>query len=355
MGASVVYPVQVLREHLSGLEAAITVCLADPDHKPVHKLRTETRRVEALLALLALIPDLPDHQKEAEATQRALTKLRRAAGKVRDLDVHRKMLESFADEEDELGARPAEAKGKAHNANEGNGASAKPAKGKAAKAKSAGTDAGGASTAQDAALLSASAKELRDHLSQSRQKAAQELVALLRKRQVKTAKAAQELLQVLCAAEEVPLPGAELLKDAEGLLSRDGLLGKTPISDLGEDELHTIRKSAKRARYLAESLPEDEALTAAAGRFEAMQDAGGQWHDALEIARAARRFFGKGNELVAAYRQERDEKLEAYRALLAENTVKQKKNSPKAGSNGGSRKSQSRVNRPAARKGSKAA
>ena len=60
MNASTAYPVKILHEHLRELEGAITACLADPGHKPVHKLRTETRRVEALLVLLAWYRNFPN-------------------------------------------------------------------------------------------------------------------------------------------------------------------------------------------------------------------------------------------------------------------------------------------------------
>ncbi len=320
MSSPSVLPVQVLREHITALEAAISVCLATPDGKPVHKLRTETRRAEALLLLLALVPGLPEHRNEAATLLRSLARLRRAAGEVRDLDVHRKMLEEFSESEDA-------------EANAGtNGTGPEPAQtgkkkrsGKAKSARKADTSA----RERNAALLSEAAAELRKHMGRERDEAAAALQELLQHRQVKTARAAEKLLKVLTPAEDVALPAADLLRDAESVLSRDGLLQADALASLGEDDLHAVRKAAKAARYVAEALPDDQVLADAARRFEALQEAGGQWHDALELARAARRYFGKGHALTAVYREGRDRKLEAYRAVLRTALAKEEEASPK--------------------------
>lgn len=302
MNASVTFPVQVLREHITALEAAISVCLADPDHKPVHKLRTETRRVEALLLLLGLVPGLPEHRKEAAALLRALGKLRRAAGNVRDLDVHRKMLEDFAQTEDKL----------VESAPENSDPDAAPKRGRKRSSEATAEE-----SPDNASLLSKAATDLRKRMGKERDKAAADLQDLLKARQRKTARASEALLEVLKPAEELALPGTDLLRNAESVLTRDGVLRNGDIAELDEEQLHSVRKAAKAARYVAESLPDDAALVAAAERFETLQEAGGQWHDALQLARAARRYFGKGHELTAAYREERDRKLEAYRSALS--------------------------------------
>lgn len=310
MRESVAYPVRILREHITNLEAALSVCLADPDHKPVHKLRTETRRVEALLILIDLVPALPEHRKQAAALLRALRKLRRAAGEVRDLDVHRKMLEQIAEAED-AAETARSAQGGKKSARRSHRGSATPSEGAEAVEEQT------AEASQDsAALLSKSAAELRHRMGRERDKAAGALQELLHERQTKISRAAEALLDALQPAEDLAMAGTELLRDAEAVLERNRLLTTRKVQDLDEDELHTVRKAAKAARYVAESLPQDELLTAAAQRFEALQEAGGQWHDALELARAARRFFGKDHALTASYRGERDARLKDYRAAL---------------------------------------
>ena len=283
MPDDVTFPVQVLREHAVALEAALTVCLADPGGKPVHRLRTETRRVEAQLLLLAKVPGLPDHRKQAERLRQALRRLRQAAGEVRDLDVQRKRLDELANATDKgelTDAQTREAEGMQHAVREG-------------------------------------AAELRDHLKAKRDRAAGDLGDLLKQHQAKAARATEKLLKVLESAEGVSLPAEALLAQAEAVFLHPDLLGKSPVSEFTEDELHTVRKAAKAARYLAETLPRDGAGNGTVRRFETLQEAGGQWHDALELARAAKRQLGRRHELTVAISAERDQNLASYRNALA--------------------------------------
>ncbi len=83
------YPIRTLREHVTALEGAIMLVLVDSKKDSVHRLRTSTRRIEAQLELLSLLPDLPDYRRAAKKVRRPLKELRRAAGLVRDLDVQR--------------------------------------------------------------------------------------------------------------------------------------------------------------------------------------------------------------------------------------------------------------------------
>ena len=285
MAVETSYPVKVLREHTVALEAALTVCLADPAHKPVHRLRTETRRIEAQLLLLSQLSELPEHGEQTERLQRALRRLRRAAGEVRDLDVQRKKLEELAND---AGEQPV---------NENAEASAS---GKAA--------------------LSQGAIALRDHLHARREDTATKLQKLLARHQIKAARAAEKLLKAMAPGEDTPLPAGELLQHAEALFTRGGLLSKGNLADLTEDELHSVRKAAKAARYLAEIMPGNADADAAASRFEALQEAGGQWHDALELTRLAKRFLGKKHALTMALATERNEQLERYREALSAET-----------------------------------
>lgn len=100
------HPVEAFHASLTTLEALLSQCLATPEVRAVHKLRTQTRRVEAMLTLLSLMPELPGHGKPSDALSRQLRRIRRAAGRVRDLDVHRNMLEGFADQEHALAEAP---------------------------------------------------------------------------------------------------------------------------------------------------------------------------------------------------------------------------------------------------------
>lgn len=289
MAVEQTYPVKVLREQTAALEAALTVCLAEPSVKPVHRLRTSTRRVEAQLLLLLQVPGLPAHRKETERLRHALKRLRQAAGEVRDLDVQGKQLEDMAGDAEpaatlSLASEPAEA---------------------------------------ERSAVREGAAALRDHLRAKRDQTSSSLQGLLEKHGSRAARAAERLLAVLEPADEAALAEAELLERAEAVFSHAGLLASGAPGDLDEDELHTVRKAAKAARYLAETLPgvkEGQARTAgakAANRFEALQETGGQWHDALELAKAAKSFLGRRHELTEAIAAERDRNLEAYRKALA--------------------------------------
>ena len=301
MPVELTYPVQVLREHIVALEAGLSVCLADPGHKPVHRLRTETRRVEAQLSLLEQLSKMPKHRDEASRLRRALRRLRRAAGEVRDVDVQRKRLEELA----------------------GAGQGPENVTGLMGVSEAAETDLSLQATAAEelrpaGQALAKGATALRDRLSTKREHAVADLQMLLKKHQSKAAGAAEALLEVLEDAEQVTLPAAALVGHAEDMLRRDGLLKNTDVNSLDEDDLHTVRKAAKAARYIAETMPESSVAVAAAGRFEALQQAGGQWHDALDLTRAARRFLGKEHALSVFMAVERDRNLVLYRKALDE-------------------------------------
>src|ERR1017187_7315792 len=90
------HPIQVLRDATTSLDAAILLCLADPEKSAVHRLRTTTRRIEAQLALLSMLPGLPPHEDEQRKVLRLIKKLRRSAGKVRDIDVQRDLIRDQA-------------------------------------------------------------------------------------------------------------------------------------------------------------------------------------------------------------------------------------------------------------------
>lgn len=297
MSQAAYLPVQVLRRYVTDLEAALVVCQAEPGVKPVHRLRTGTRRVEAMLLVLDLIPALPEHKKRSTELRKALTHLRRAAGVVRDLDVHREMLEAFAQEEHRLAH--AEETLTVSTAPDGipNVAPTDP-------------------EPQAAAALQHSAEELRQKMAHTRVAAAEALQETLHKRQSRTTLAAERLLHVLAPAAHTPLPLEKLLATTETVLRRKGRLTPTRLTKLDEEKLHNLRKAAKAARYIAETASDDEALHAAARRYEALQEAGGLWHDALELARASRHAFGRHHPLTALYRTARKQRLAEYRTAL---------------------------------------
>jgi CHAD domain-containing protein len=88
-----------LREVAEAMRGTLDACRKDgeaPKVEAVHHLRTGTRRVEATLETLAREAGARGLGKAAEEARqrwlRQLKKVRRAAGTVRDLDVHRELL-----------------------------------------------------------------------------------------------------------------------------------------------------------------------------------------------------------------------------------------------------------------------
>ena len=276
-------PVKTLEQHIKELEAAMAVCLASPGRKAVHKLRSSTRRIEAQLRLLNHVRGLPPHSTEQEKLLRELRKLRRAAGAVRDLDVHEDLLEEFLHPK---------------------------------------------SRSEDALSLQTDAKVLREDQERRRDQCATELQQLIQKREAAIAGALEKLAKVLRPAEGLRLSAAQLMDNAQTDYRR---LGKRLHLDralkngshrpeataagkngnkrngdgLKDEQLHEIRKAAKAARYMAEGASESRRAKLLAQQYEALQESGGQWHDWLEVAAEARAVLGRKHPLTEECKQRR--------------------------------------------------
>ena len=262
----VAHPVHTLRDHITSLEAAITLTLARATEESVHRLRTSTRRIEAQLELLTLLPDLPDFGKPARKVRKLLNALRRAAGDLRDLDVQRKLLK--ADE-----------------------------RSRSIKVRKEASD-------------------LRKILKHQRSSEADKLHKLLKSDQKRLALALEDLLKSLDPVQDLALTPHRLQT-----LTLTWYQKNTPAgpSDKTSDALHDIRKSAKLARYLTE-----EGAPSLARSFEALQQAGGTWHDLLTLAEISRHHFGKNSPLTRSYAQRQNAALTEYHAALHRNTSSSK-------------------------------
>ena len=253
-------PIQTLREQTTNLEAAITVCLADPSPRPVHKLRTSTRRVESQLTLLSLLPGLPLHQKPEKEARRLLRKLRRAAGTVRDLDVQIDLIQEKASE---------------------------------------------------------STKEASDDLSTvlklQRAQAEANLLRILNKHQAKLTRSLESLLEALAPIKSQTLPATQL-----SVLAKDWFAQNIPSETIPDDpdQLHAIRKTAKLARYIAETAPKSARTPRKlAAAFESLQQAGGDWHDWLILSAIAQDKLGD-SPLTQAFRGYCETALVNYRSHI---------------------------------------
>lgn len=259
--AAAVHPVRTLRELATSLEAAITLTLADPKPKSVHLLRTTSRRIEAQLELLSLLPDLPKpkRRKQEKNARRLLRKLRRAAGRVRDLDVQQDLTQS----------------------------------------------------------RSRDADQLCNTFKHQRGEEAEHLLDAIRKHQPKLARALEGLLKTLAPAEAMTLPIPRLCE-----LTMHWYVHNVPATANDTDQLHAIRKSAKLARYIAESATSPNRPKAAlaarrlAHTFESLQHCGGEWHDWLTLSEIAHRELGPSSRLTQSFARHCDASLAAYRRHL---------------------------------------
>ena len=280
MATATASPVRTLREHALALEEAMTVCLSKPRPRAVHKVRTEAGRVEAQLELLSLLKKLPSHRSETARVLRLLKKIRRAAGRVRDLDVQRKLLKTPVANNPEDHVLEDTEQQTPHSASE--------------------------------LSESADLTELRQIRKRRRKRTARKLLKLLDKRHKKLAAAFEKLLTALEPVQDLQLPAAELLRLIDQRFrGTHALIIRHPSSE----HLHSIRKAARVARYQAEIAPDSAAATRAAQRYEALQVAGGQWHDTLSLAAAATE-LGDNHATAVSFGQQRDQHLAAYRALL---------------------------------------
>ncbi|WP_348267959.1 CHAD domain-containing protein [Edaphobacter paludis] len=253
MAVRAAHPVRTLRDLVATLEAAITLVRTNAKSKPVHDLRTTTRRIEAQLELLALLPDLPEHRKPAKKARKLLRKLRRAAGRVRDLDVQRGLIRSKSDE----------------------------------------------------------AHKLRSLFKQQRGQAVERLLDIVHKHQSKLDRHLKALLEMLTSAQSLAIPAEHLIQ-----LTLDWYAHQTsaPIHR-NHRQLHDIRKAAKLARYIIESAGSAStrhlALT-----FESLQKSGGDWHDWHTLSRIARRELSSSSSLTQSFTHRREKSLAEYQSQL---------------------------------------
>lgn len=281
----------LLDSQVQTLNSAMLVAQTSADKSPVHRLRTSTRRLEAQLALLDLLPGLPPHVDEAAEVHRLLRRVRRAAATVRDLDVQIDMVQ--ADMPDSAAV---------HIGSPGD-------------------------------LVRRESHRLLKKLNKRRMREAQGLTGTLKTE-------SQGLEAALLALQNTlrPAPGAkpftvsatEINERIQGwfadrsraVLRADrhpnGAYALQRLQHLNAEMLHDMRKVAKQCRYMAESLPENSPeARRLAQRFEYLQEAGGVWHDWLALEEVADRVFGKKGPLTTRYRNHRDAALAEFHLQLA--------------------------------------
>jgi len=233
-------PVDLKRSRLAfqKLGRELTKLTMHPAPESVHKFRTNSRRVEALLSEV-----LPELNRNDKKLLKLLSRLRKKAGRVRDLDVEISSLRSL-------------------KIPEGNGH----------KSQFVGA------------------------LVQERVKHEQKLAKAFNR------EAANEVRKRLKhAATEIEIP-----KNTEPLtltLSKLAKLGREHVT-LSEKTLHRYRIIGKRARYIAELAVGDPEAKRVVDQLKHMQDVIGDWHDWLKLTQKAEALFGgvRDSALVAMLR-----------------------------------------------------
>ena len=221
-------PVITFLRHSLTLKAAMAACLDAPKPEAVHKLRSSTRRLEAVLEVLNSSADLPTLPKRSKAFRRSLRQIRRTSGEVRDVDVHRELLSSYQ--------------------------------------------------------AVSGAAELNEELQALRKKKVKKLHRQILADEDEILRTLDRLEATVAGLTDLNLSGGNLVDAARSWLT-PAVRGLNPRED---EDLHSIRKACKTARYIAE-IGGESSKTAArfAKRMEGVQQTAGAWHDCLLLLNQA--------------------------------------------------------------------
>jgi CHAD domain-containing protein len=259
-----------------------------PDEKTVHRLRTGTRRAGALLDSLLQSPGrsrrFATRRKPAEKLLRQWKKLRRAAGSVRDLDVHRTLVKKLQ--------------------------------------RSLKLEAPGGDEQPRILLLKQQLEELDKWLAAERDVCAKQLQAEAAKRQPRCVELTKLLLDGLPAVNDATPPPPSMAPAKLALEDFYRVSEGTPALDRAN--LHDFRKQTKEARYVAEAGGQDEHAVAVGAALKRIQDAIGDWHDLDALMAEAAQAEGNAasRELREQLHYEAERKLE--RALAATERMRRK-------------------------------
>ena len=271
---STVRPMATLKTLANVLMDAIAACLNDASAKQVRVVRTTSRRIEAQLKLLNLLPNVPDHRKPAKRLRKQLRALRRATGQVRDLDVWSRTLGVGREEMPELWQQ-----------------------GENVQVQQEG-------------------RKLEEQLTKRREILVKRLLLLLKKREGEVARDLEDLIKALSAGGDLSLSETRLV---ERMLAWFEAQVPNPATARSEEEMHEVRKTAKLVRYVLESAPAPaRKAQKLAETFHALQQRGGHWHDLLTLTKQTRRRKGKKSALKTHINWLLQESLTQYRAALTQ-------------------------------------
>jgi CHAD domain-containing protein len=216
------------------LERNLLRLAEDPDREAVHDFRTTGRRLETFLDLL------PVRDRNQRKLLKLLSRIRRRAGKIRDIDVQLAALRSFK--------VPQEPRRKT---------------------------------------------QLIHRLIDFRVQHEQKLAKLLTKEFI------LELRKRIRRASQNPRPTAS--RDPL-VVAKEMLRSASTAGPLSDEILHRYRIAVKRARYAAEFAPRTAESKLFIGGLKQLQDSLGSWHDWMTLTRTAARHLGEieQSSLVAA-------------------------------------------------------
>jgi CHAD domain-containing protein len=249
----------ILQKLTDALKENLKKSADDPDVDAVHDTRTGTRRIEAAIeAELGRIETTEDElTKAAQAWERLLKKIRRAAAPVRDLDVQRKLLKTLAAE---LKSRAGE---------------------------------GGNPLAEEIARLDDALRAERADRAAPLKKSATGWGAKLDGHREAFAVAPRP------SGRRGRRDAAKTALDAFAKLAYQ-------MRQLDAGNLHDFRKGAKKARYMAEQ-GTDERAGMVGKALKRLQDEIGDWHDWLMLAEEAHRYLdANGSPLTAEIERKRN-------------------------------------------------
>ena len=256
-GDAMIKPVLDLFSNIAALREACESCAKDPTAGAVHHLRSSVVRIQALLRVVALLPDAPDFGRTAKRLRKATRLLRRAAGGVRDLDVHLELLRAIRAPQ---GQRQ-------------------------------------------------EAKALMAKLEKKRARRARKLSAEIVRRLPRLHRRLDQLEIVLAPVREGSLAQSQVLDLARSNFAS----ARATLHPESPDDLHGLRKSAKISRYIAEAGTQHSAgpegrdtARSTAQAFRRIQQAGGEWHDALLLVEEASHTLQPASPLVDRLVHRRD-------------------------------------------------
>jgi CHAD domain-containing protein len=246
--------------------AAVAQGVEDSDPSAVHRMRTGSRRLQALLeaALRETGPTGSTLERPTRSWLRELKQVRRAAGVVRDLDVQRNLLEDW------IGKRMPK------------------------QESTPVSETSLPAEVKQAELLDAWLKSERKQLARGMQKQ-------LKKRQQALAEGQGALFT---AITRVSVGSSSALRAADAMALEEFVRATDAMPSLDAENLHDFRKATKKARYLAEAGVEGDSSSVAKA-LKRIQDAIGEWHDWLCLGEELQEALGQdAPELSVAFQGE---------------------------------------------------